>query len=558
MSKKILCALLLAAMVLSLVACGTSGAGTASEKPAESTTPAETTTPVESVAPVQESTTPEPSGEYQLGDIQYGIDFDAEPYIVDYFMSGQGQSPSEERIENAINAHIKDLINAQVNFTMLDSASWNEKCIVAVQSGEKCDLMFTSGSNYMRDAAAGLFTPLNDPNLETYGDLINDYCPSFRTNAPKDAFLFSNLYNGLIWGVPVYKEICVPNGIIYNTEVLEKVGMLEEATNGTWTDYNIWDFLDKYLPAAKEAFPDYDGFAFSGGLDNLLGAGDSNFGIRRAPVNGQWEEDLHFRYEWDETRHQLEKMAEYYDLGYLNPDSMLDTYDYWACFNGGKWCVDYSEILKGFTIKSDEMIAASGNDNLRCTEVQTEPKIKLGHNNGSMQAVPSTSENPLVALKYLELNYRDEVVVNLHLWGEEGIDYTKRPDVGPMAVEASPNSDWIGTCPAAWKCGNILIQYVSIKEAQDKNQKLIDFAETDDVLTNAFFGFNFNTTTVTAERASVSAAQTGLTRSLLGGGYGKAGWAAKADELTKKSYDAGMQVIMDEYIKQYNEWKASK
>ena len=105
--------------------------------------------------------------------------------------------------------------------------------------------MFTSGSNYMRDAAAGLFTPLNDPNLETYGDLINDYCPSFRTNAPKDAFLFSNLYNGLIWGVPVYKEICVPNGIIYNTEVLEKVGMLEEATNGTWTDYNIWDFLDK-------------------------------------------------------------------------------------------------------------------------------------------------------------------------------------------------------------------------------------------------------------------------------------------------------------------------
>ena len=123
---------------------------------------------------------------------------------------------------------------------------------------------------------------------------------------------------------------------------------------------------------------------------------------------------------------------------------------------------------------------------------------------------------------------------------------------------ASPNSDWIGTCPAAWKCGNILIQYVSIKEAQDKNQKLIDFAETDDVLTNAFFGFNFNTTTVTAERASVSAAQTGLTRSLLGGGYGKAGWAAKADELTKKSYDAGMQVIMDEYIKQYNEWKASK
>ena len=198
MTKKILALVLALVMVFAMTAC------TSTEEPAES--------PAATDDAGTEST--EPTASAGSGEVVNLL----------YYEIGNQDTNSREAVQEAINAYIEPLIGANVEFRIVSWADWDSRALTALQSGEEIDLFFTADwKQYTRSVMQGLFTPLNDPNgtygnlLETYGqDIINSLNPLFITGTQID---------GINYGVPVNKELSVPNGYIVNNTAAAEVGM---------------------------------------------------------------------------------------------------------------------------------------------------------------------------------------------------------------------------------------------------------------------------------------------------------------------------------------------
>jgi putative aldouronate transport system substrate-binding protein len=524
--KKIFSLLLLVVMLMTLFGCGTK------EETTEQTQTGEEATAVP-------TTPPEPEEPEEI-------------YTLDYYWVGGGDTDQTPVVEAAINEYIEPLIGANVKFHIIGWGDWTAKAVNALQAGEKIDIFFTADwYYYMQLATEGLFTKLNDPNgpdgnlLEKYGQgILSSLNPAFVTGTQID---------GINYAVPTNKELTVPEGFLYNLTVAEAIGMTPEdaAAIKSYADMEPW------LAKAKEKFPDMypyitdgrDGFSpnmqevasnVSGQMINMKIAPDAN---------GVFDETIFSVYEGEYAQNHFKIMRDFYTKGYIHPDSGLSTFDNSALFNAGNFFI-YPMPLKGNNIKAQEMVNASGNADLRVGEIYGQPKVNITtHAGGSMLAIPTTSENPVKAMKYINLMHTDEKLVNMMLFGVEGTHWEVEADGRVNLI----NSTWYGSTAGAWTVGDILLQKVTNKEDPNKNKLLVEYAN--DSLNNPSLGFRFRTEPIAAELTAVNAVHDGMARAL---------WTGYVDpevELDKFIADlkaAGLDAILAEVQKQYEAWKATK
>ncbi|MEZ4619178.1 MAG: hypothetical protein R2867_27210 [Caldilineaceae bacterium] len=87
-------------------------------------------------------------------------------------------------------------------------------------------------------------------------------------------------------------------------------------------------------------------------------------------------------------------MREWYEKGWIDPDAGLTTFNTTEVGNTGKFFIQPMP-LKGSNIKAQELINASGNENLHMGEIYGQPKVNVTtHAGGSMLAIPALSEHP--------------------------------------------------------------------------------------------------------------------------------------------------------------------
>ena len=124
MSKKIVALLMALVLVFAMTACAKTETPTPSmdaepEKTAEATTEAE-----ETAEPSEE-----PTGEV---------------VTLKYYEIGNNDVNTREAVQDAINAHVEPLINANVEFQIIGWGDWDNKALTALQSGEEIDIFFTA------------------------------------------------------------------------------------------------------------------------------------------------------------------------------------------------------------------------------------------------------------------------------------------------------------------------------------------------------------------------------------------------------------------------------
>ena len=167
-------------------------------------------------------------------------------YTIDCYWVGNGDNTAiREGVEAAINEYIEPLIGANIVFHIVGWGDWNDKAINALQSGEKMDMIFTADwEGYMLEVSGGLLLPLDDL-LAQYGEGITSTLPQ--------TFLDGVRVNGVLYGIPTNKELCVPEGVIINKTAAAEIGW--DMVRDDPTIKELAD-LEPWLAAYKEAHPD--------------------------------------------------------------------------------------------------------------------------------------------------------------------------------------------------------------------------------------------------------------------------------------------------------------
>jgi len=471
---------------------------------------------------------------------------------LDYYWIGNGDTDQRSVVEEAINAYVEPLIGAKVVFHIIGWGDWDTKAVTGIQAGEKMDVFFTADwKNYMQLASQGLFLPLNDDNGE-YGNLLEEYGQDILSGL-NPAFITGTQIDGVNYAVPTNKELTVPEGFIYNIALADEIGFTTEEAAKIKSLRDLEPWLEKAKAARPDEYPyNTDG---NGGFQPWVpgfaaGISSNLISMKFDPdASGNFDENIYSIMETDWAVEQTQIMREWYTKGWIHPDAGLTTFNPAEVRNAGKFFIE-SQPLKGSNIKAQELINASGNDNLQLGEIYSQSKVNITtHSGGSMLAIPTVSEHPVEAMKFINLMHSDSNLLNMMLFGVEGVHWNFDPD-GRVNIE---NSAWYGAHGGAWTLGNTLLQAVSNKEDPNKNRMLIEYSNGS--VDHPSLGFRFRTDPVAAELTAITAVADGLNRALLTGYVDPAVELPKYIDALKA---AGLDTVKEEVQKQYDAWQASK
>ncbi len=475
----------------------------------------------------------------------------AESYNLDIYWIGNGDKPEiREGVEQAVNQYIEPIIGATVTFHIINWDEWVKDAIGDLEAGKKIDLFFTADwSRYSAEVAAGLLLPLDD--------LLDEYGWGITATLPR-RFLNGVRVDGVLYGIPTNKELCVPNGFIINKTAAEQIGwnVTDDDSSITCTE-DLEPWLEKY----KQQFPDFYPYMMDGGqnarwadepwIPDWVGVANNAISVKMAPrEDGTFDETIYNIFETPEEEAHIRLMYRWAQLGYIAPEAYLDSFDYNGIFGRGEFLA-FSQPLKGNNIKSEEMIAANATKEFLCTEITMQPKcIITTHAGGSMFAIPVSSQNPAKAMQYLNLMHSDAMLINLMLFGEEGVNYKK---TAQMKLDLNEENSWYSLHGGAWTVGNTRLQYVLTNENIDKNALLQVYA--DDAVVTPSLGFRFQNSAVLGQVNAVNQVCGELAEPLLCGSVDPDDPDRGLEALRAALHEAGIDDIIAEVQRQYDAWR---
>ncbi|GHU67753.1 ABC transporter substrate-binding protein [Clostridia bacterium] len=476
----------------------------------------------------------------------------AAPYNLDYYWIGNGDTADRIDVQNAINEYVEPLLDVNVTFHIIGWGDWLTKAITTLNAGEKADIFFTADwEYYMRSVKQDQFMPLNDDN-GPYGNLLAEYGKDILATI-NPAFLYGSQVDGINYAVPTQKELCVPNGWVYNIDAAEEVGFDISSFEQPLTDYSV---LEPYLAAYKALHPDVYPYIIDGQrgenpwVPNFADGLDAYISMKWNPeADGTFDETIYSVWETESNLEYSRILYKWAQLGYINPDSLLTSYSVVDEMSAGKFLI-CPQPLKGSNIKAVELMNSSGNPGLRLGEFYGNQKVaQTQDTGGSMLAIPYTSENPEAAMKYINLMHSDSKLVNMMLFGVEGKNWQFAEDGRVEILDAN----WAGAHAGAWTVGNTALQAVTVDEDPEKNQLLASYA--DDAIPHISMGFRFDQTPVNDEIIALFAISESYDRALK---VGAADPDVTIPEFMSLAKAAGLEKVFAEVQSQYDAWKAAK
>jgi len=463
-----------------------------------------------------------------------------EPYEVVWYIPGNGAEPNEKQIEQEINKYLEDKINTTMDIVMFNMwGDYSQKVQTMIASGEKADLFFSCSwlMNYTEIIETGLATEITD-------EMLTNYAPHAKEvlNGP---FLEGAKVDGKLYHLACNKEIGAQGGVLLNKALVDKYKF-------DITTLKKFEDLYPMLQTIKENEPDV--------IPIDLCAGGNAGPLVDCLAN--WLDPAHIKFAVNEskwvTAFDIPEIVDIFrvaktfnDAGFIRKDAATVS-DVVPDQKAGKVFATVMQLKPG---KDKEYSGST--PGIEWVQVGlTDPVIRSGDVTGSMMAIAKTCPEPERVLQFYDYFYYDKNLLTLINYGIENKHYVKIDENTIDYAPATENGVKSGWKPPYnnWMVGNQFANYLLKIEDPKKYEDLKKFNSECKPFGDSM-GFLFDKTKCQNIYTKLKASGDDMYALL------KIGVAGDVDAAIAKQVkiwnDAGMQDLLAEYNKQFEEWKAS-
>lgn len=341
-------------------------------------------------------------------------DGDYETVVMIYQTMAGSNTAGLDEVVKAINEISREAIGVEVELKLVDAVESASLYPVWLSQGERIDLVILNYLDITSYVTPGYLTPL-DGLLEEYGQgilALREQGMNVIGGAAVDGKIYgvnplspTNGSGGGLW-IPI--RYLREAGFAYDPD---RIYTMEEL-DGLFARLKAL-YPDKYPFGQITTDRNFSTFTLLCGDSRWIAASDSiDSGVM--DIEGRSFENF---YETESYGQFLSWLRHWYEAGYIYPDAAVTT-------------LSSTELLKSGTVLSIPMSSMPGiyNDETAGEEIvclMTSP-VTYGPDNSSTGirwVIPKNGRNPEAAMKFLNLMYTDERIVNLFAWGVEGRDY---------------------------------------------------------------------------------------------------------------------------------------
>lgn len=406
-----------------------------------------------------------------------------EPYTLKLIYIGSPQQ-DEMEIEAAMNAYLRDKINAEIDLMTIDWGPWDDKINLMVASREKVDIIFTAQwSKHTVNVSKGAFLELDDL-LKQYGQGI--------LQSLDQVLLAGSKIDGKNYAVPTNKEMAAQGGIVYRADIAEELG-LDMSKVKTIHDLDFVyktvlekkpDMIPLYLKQGETLNAHYVG--------NYDALGDTS--IPGIILKDGKSTKVMPSYEVDRYVETLRITRQFFKKGYINKDAATNQ----TMNNDALKSGDVFSVTAALKPGKDKELAIQTGLNGKLAQLELNSKtIATSETAGSMLGISSTSQDPARAMMFINLLHTDKYLNNLLNYGIEGKHYIK---VNDNVIKQTENTKEYNP-GSSWMFGNQFLNYVWDTEDPEKWNKFRNFNQN--AILSPGLGFVFDGDPVKAEIAAV-------------------------------------------------------
>lgn len=361
--------------------------------------------------------------------------------------------------------------------------------------------------------------------------------------------------NGRIMGIPIYRNVVTNFYMVMRTDVLEDLGLTEEAQSLTsLKDFESileavknseqWSYLSGLAPAGGNGgiLISTGGFAGLDSFDdNVLFDPLGSTNLVGVDISGN-DPTVQLVTEMEEYRDTIELTHDWYEKGYIYKDSATDDSLASDLVKANKVFAYLSAVELGAESSAQQSCGMP----MTCVKILTLP-ITTSSCTKFTWAVPNSSQAPEAALTFLSMMYTDSRINDLLAWGIEGRDYfiedgvAKYPD--GMTEVPYHSADYI--------TGN---QFITTPwEGTEEGIREKALAEMEEAEVSPYLGFTCDTEAITNEIAAITNVSAEYEPQVNSGIVD----VSTLDEYIEKLKDANVQKVIDEYQSQLDAWYES-
>lgn len=534
MKKKLVSSVLIAAMLLSMTACG-------SDNQAADSNAAGTT-----------------GGTEASGDGDTTAASDLEPVTLKMYFHGSNVTDDSQVLEK-VNEYLQQQINVTLEPIWGTWGDFDTNAVLSLQGGDDVDIYFTcswSADEYNKFARDGYWVRLDDPEnnlIEKYASDLWDVLPEVLTNGA--AINGSDGYG--VYAVPGYKDIATQNCWDVNMTRMRDLGYTDADVEHL--DYYSDEFEEMLAKAKEAGGSDFypllvEGAVLERMVDNsIIVTGDSGTGnfmsyyLDPTDVSKEtsYGNKILNKFATDEFKKFAERTRHFFEAGYIDPamantNQANDTRT--AKQLTGEYLIGTQSYALGYELQaSDE----------RKIEVKmvpcTEPYVDTTSSQGAMMAISTASKNPERAMMFLNLLNTDSYLMTMLNYGIEGVHYELKDGLVEFTDKRADYQPWTNGM------GNVTILPATTAQGDEFWTTFKNYYGTAKQI--PILGYAYDATNCETQMGSVANVVAEYMLPLCTGAVDP---DEKLPEFLQKLDDAGINDILDDANAQLDEFMAAK
>lgn len=373
--------------------------------------------------------------------------------------------------------------------------------------------------------------------------LIDSYGNNIKAVLEKDMVKVSSV-GEFVYGVPIEREYFLDTAIMMRKDLVEKYNIDTSNIHSLEDCEDAFRIIQKNEPKMKILLGNKDTGLFGNilyGVDMML----DGYGVLE---NGGQSTNVVNLYECDQFVNLVKTAHDFYEKGYVDKEILTSTDTISTVMQAGN---GFAYLSSWKPSVEAEQTAVMGRDMIAVKIQDCDAFNSSDLVSWLSWGIAENSENPEKAMQVLDCLYNNEELVNLLDWGQKDVDYRViDEDNGIIAYPEGMDAVTTGYhLSQYWELPMKYDHYIwegYSREDMDEERKL-----DKTVMSSNAVGFMYNFSELTDEITALNDIKRAYLPLIVSG---VADPEKILPEFNQKLYEAGLQKVMDEKQRQFNEW----